>query len=128
MFTIVNLSGHAVTIDQLTEVGRIRDEADVRVRDIRLGTLNPGQPFADQVTSALSTAFIREPFPEPPYAVLPPGNAAIASTVLAVIHGLTGHFPTIVRLREAGDGRYEVAEFTDLQALRNTVARGMRSA
>lgn len=38
--------------------------------------------------------------------------------VLAELHGLTGHFPTIMRLKPSG-ATYEVAEIINLQKIRD---------
>lgn len=54
--------------------------------------------------------------------VVPPGYAPAAAALLAVLHGLLGHFPTVVRVRPVRDGVttiYEPAELLDLQALRD---------
>ncbi len=50
-----------------------------------------------------------------------PGLAEAAATVLAELHGRTGHFPTIIRLRPVSGSAtaYEFAETIDLQAVRD---------
>jgi len=48
-----------------------------------------------------------------------PGHSGLASVLLAEIHGRSGMFPTIVRLRRrAVVNDWELAELIDLQALR----------
>lgn len=51
----------------------------------------------------------------------PPGYAPAAAVLLAELHGRSGHFPAIVRIRPVPDSnptRYEVAEVINLQAIR----------
>jgi hypothetical protein len=65
---------------------------------------------------------------EPIVVVLPSLNYS-AALLLAVIHGRTGHFPTIVRLRPAPDSlvqRFDVAEIINLQSVREE-ARSRRT-
>ena len=57
---------------------------------------------------------------EPIVAILPSLNYS-AAALLAELHGRTGHFPTIVRLRPAPDSlvpRFDVAEIINLQSVR----------
>ncbi len=59
----------------------------------------------------------------------PPSLNFITALLLAEIHGRTGYFPPIVRLRPVKDAlppRYEVAEVLNLQAVRDA-ARLKRS-
>lgn len=55
-----------------------------------------------------------------------PGMTQLAALVLAVIHGLSGQFPTVQPLVRAEDGQFAPGPTTDLQALRNDVARSNR--
>lgn len=57
---------------------------------------------------------------EPIVVVLPSLNYS-AAVLLAEVHGRTGHFPTVLRLRPAPDSlvqRFDVAEIINLQAIR----------
>jgi len=57
---------------------------------------------------------------EPIIVILPSLNYS-AAVLLAELHGRTGHFPTIVRLRPAPDSlvpRFDVAEIINLQSVR----------
>lgn len=65
---------------------------------------------------------------EPIVVVLPSLNYS-ATVLLAEMHGRTGHFPTIIRLRPAPDSlvpRFDVAEIINLQAVREE-ARARRT-
>lgn len=65
---------------------------------------------------------------EPIVVVLPSLNYS-AAVLLAEMHGRTGHFPTIIRLRPAPDSlvpRFDVAEIINLQAVREE-ARARRT-
>jgi len=60
--------------------------------------------------------------------VLPSLNYS-AAVLLAEMHGRTGHFPTVVRLRPASDSlvpRFDVAEIINLQSIREE-ARARRT-
>jgi len=50
----------------------------------------------------------------------------IAVALVIIIHGLTGRFPNVVRLRRDSDGEYRIAFVQNLHALRNNVARTRR--
>ena len=57
-----------------------------------------------------------------PLLIVPPGHAIIAALVLAAIHGRSGGFPAIVRLRPiegAAARQFEVAELIGLQDVRD---------
>lgn len=59
-----------------------------------------------------------------------PGFAPVVAVLLAHLHGLMGHFPTILRLRPVAGStpaRFEVAEAVNLQQARDQ-ARGARFA
>lgn len=53
-----------------------------------------------------------------------PGLAPLAAIVLTTIHGLSGQFASIQPLVRQQDGTFVPGPVTDLQAFRNTVARG----
>jgi len=55
-----------------------------------------------------------------------PGLAEAAATVLAELHGRTGHFPTVIRLRPVGESAtaYEFAETINLQVVRDQSREG----
>lgn len=56
--------------------------------------------------------------------VVLPGLAPLAAIVITAIHGLSGQFPSLQPLVRQQDGTFVPGPVTDLQAFRNTVARG----
>jgi hypothetical protein len=81
-----------------------------------------GAPLAPQVSAWLDGVPLSavEWQTEPIIIVLPSLNYSTA-VLLAEIHGRTGHFPTIMRLRPAPDSlvpRFDVAEIISLQNVR----------
>ena len=56
-----------------------------------------------------------------------PGLAPLAVFVVTAIHGLTGHFPTIVPLVCSEEGGFSPVNPVPLQVLRNDVARASRT-
>ena len=55
-----------------------------------------------------------------PLLLVLPGHSLIAATLMAVLHGRTGHFPAVLRLRRAPGPvvRFTAAEVVGLQDLR----------
>ena len=124
---LLNFS-HPVTDEQAAEVARLAGQAIDRVIDVETH-FDHARPFAEQAAELVDrVGLAATDWGRVPVVVNPPSFAPVAAAVLAEIHGRTGHFPTIVRLRpEAGSTltRYEVAELIDLQAARDA-ARGRR--
>ena len=79
-------------------------------------------PFAAQVNSLVASLEIApDRWQTIPILVNPPGYAPAAGVLLAVLHGLMGHFPALLRVRPVVDStptRYEIAEIVNLQAVR----------
>lgn len=57
--------------------------------------------------------------------VVLPGLAGFVPLVLAALHGLTGHFPVVIRLVKADEG-FVPSEGFDLQGYRNGIVRTQR--
>ncbi|QLQ05278.1 MAG: hypothetical protein HZY76_03640 [Anaerolineae bacterium] len=115
---VLNFS-HPITparaqIESLT--GEPVDEVRGRCRSSTL------QPLADQALALVDAVGLSaEAWQTTPLIVNPPGLAPAAMAVLAELHGRTGYFPSILRLRTVPGTtptRYEVAEIINLQALR----------
>lgn len=51
------------------------------------------------------------------WSILAPGMSPAALVLAAAMHGRMGHFPELIRLKQAGTG-FEVAEFISLDAVR----------
>lgn len=121
--------GHPLTDAQLI---RIRDiiGRDVE-RIIAVPThLDHERPFDEQVRELLTAVPLTpEQWQTTPLIVNPPSLAPIAAVLLAEIHGRSGYFPTILRLRPVAKTvppQFEVAELLNLQDVRDT-ARSRRT-
>ncbi len=80
-------------------------------------------PFAKQVRDLLDRVELSaEQWQTTSFVLNLPGFAPAAAIMLADLHGRTGHFPAIMRIRAVDDGpvsRYDVAEIVNLQTIRN---------
>lgn len=87
------------------------------------------RPFAEQARDLLkAVGLTAEQWQTTPLLVNLPALTPIAGLLLAEIHGRTGYFPTVVRLRPVAGvtpPQFEVAELLNLQAVRET-ARAAR--
>jgi hypothetical protein len=114
--------GHPLTDAQLA---RIRELAG---RDLERIIAVPTQfdharPFDEQVRELLaSVPLTPEQWQTTPLIINPPSLAPITAVLLAEIHGRSGFFPTIVRLRPMSGTvppQFEIAELLNLQAVRD---------
>ena len=115
--TLVNFS-HPITSAQQAEIAAALDRPLDRILDIPT-QFDQGRPFVEQTIALLSQVDID--WETAPLLVNLPAYAPIAAIVLAQLHGLTGHFPAIMRLRPV-DGAiptcYELAEVVPLDRMR----------
>jgi hypothetical protein len=85
--------------------------------------LDDARPFAGQVVELVDRIGLSSAeWQTTPLIVNPPGYAPAAVALLAELHGRTGHFPAVLRLRPVPDSnppRYEVAEVINLQTMRD---------
>lgn len=120
--------GHPLTDAQLA---RIRELAGREVeRIIAVPTqFDHARPFDEQVRELLATVPLTpEQWQTTPLLINPPSLAPITAVLLAEIHGRSGYFPTILRLRPVANTmppQFEVAELLNLQGIRDT-ARASR--
>lgn len=81
------------------------------------------RPFDEQVRELLATVSLApEQWQTAPLIINPPSLAPITAVLLAEIHGRSGFFPTILRLRPIAGTvppQFEVAELLNLQAIRD---------
>lgn len=81
------------------------------------------QPFAEQARAAVDACGLSsEEWQTEALLIAPPALNVIAVTMLAEIHGRTGYFPAVLRLRRkegTGPTRFEVAEIIDLDRQRS---------
>lgn len=125
---VVNF-GHPLTDDQRAQVEALAEHAVERVIDVPTH-FDDGLPFAPQAATLVERAGLtpRE-WQTLPLVVNLPSYGPIVAVLLAYLHGLLGHFPTVVRLRATQSGtlaRFEVAEFLSLNDVRSA-ARQDRS-
>lgn len=88
------------------------------------------RPFDEQVRELLATVSLTpEQWQTTPLIINPPSLAPITAVLLAEIHGRSGFFPTILRLRPVANTmppQFEVAELLNLQGVRDA-ARARRA-
>jgi hypothetical protein len=120
--TIVNFS-HPLTAEQLRQVANLAGQPALALDVIDVRThFDEARPFAEQTAALLADpALAGFAWEGGGYLVNLPGHAPIAATLLALLHGRAGHFPTVLRLRRVPDTRattYEVAELLNLDQTR----------
>lgn len=114
--------GHPLTDAQLA---RIRELVGREVeRIIAVPTyLDHERPFDEQVRELLTKVPLTpEQWQTTPLIINPPSLAPITAVLLAEIHGRSGFFPTILRLRPIAGSvppQFEVAELLNLQSIRD---------
>ena len=119
---ILNFS-HPLTDVHLQTIARLTKQEDLP-QVIKLPVkFDPSQPFLAQL-DALAQAIPLTPteLQTLPILVNLPSLNHIAALLIAFLHGVTGHFPSIIRLRRVPDSTatvYEVAEIINLQSLRD---------
>ena len=126
---IVNFA-HPLTASQRADIERIIARAIERIISATTHFDN-AQLFAPQARAAVGAIELSNAeWQTLPLLVVLPSLSAIAALVLAEIHGRTGYFPAIVRLRPAQDStppQFEVAEIINLNQVREA-ARNERQA
>lgn len=81
--------------------------------------LDLDKPFADQIVALVEQANLTpEDWQTEKLLINPPGLAPATACILAEIHGRTGYFPTILRLKQSQDV-WTLAEIIDLHIVRN---------
>lgn len=114
--------GHPLTDAQLA---RIREFAGQDIeRIIAIPThLDHERPFDEQVRDLLTVVPLTpDQWQTTPLIINPPSLAPITAVLLAEIHGRSGYFPTILRLRPVArtmPPQFEVAELLNLQGVRD---------
>jgi dihydroxyacid dehydratase/phosphogluconate dehydratase len=118
---VINFS-HPITPEQKDAIAALAGQAVERVIDVPTH-FDHAQPFADQAAALVNgIGLSAAEWGSTPVVVNLPAFAPAVGAVLAELHGRTGHFPSIVRLRPvpgANPPRYEPAELIDLQAVRD---------
>ena len=113
MILILNFSPPFTATQREQLAPQLGMEAEIRTVPVQID---------NEYSLAEQVAMIAEEWQTRPLAVNPPGYAPAAVALLAEIHGRTGHFPTLVRIRPVVDSTptaYEVAELLNLQSIRD---------
>jgi hypothetical protein len=118
---LINFS-HPLTDVQLSRVRELVGQDIERI--IAVPThLDHQRPFDEQVRELLATvALTAEQWQTIPLIINPPSLAPITAVLLAEIHGRSGFFPTVLRLRPVAGvtpPQFEVAELVNLQGVRD---------
>lgn len=118
---VVNFA-HLLTGDQREALERMSGQVIDRVIDVS-SHFDPEVSFVEQARRLVDTVgFSAEEWQTVPMVVNLPTLHVIAALVLAEIHGRSGHFPSVVRMRLAEGAVpacYKVAELMNLQAVRD---------
>lgn len=122
---LLNFS-HPITPEQLETIERLTRRTVERV--IPLSTqFDHQQSFLPQLAQLMEKIELTsEEWQTVSLLINPPSLNFITALVLAEIHGRTGYFPPIIRLRPVKDAlppRYEVAEILNLQQVRDDARR-----
>lgn len=114
--------GHPLTDAQLARIRELAKREIERVIDVPTH-LGHDRPFDEQVRELLATVPLTpEQWQTNPLIINPPSLAPITAVLLAEMHGRSGFFPTILRLRPVArtmPPRFEVAELLNLQGVRD---------
>jgi len=118
---VVNFS-HPLTASQVTAFEAISGWTVDRVVAVPTHC-DLEQPFAEQAGELVDAAGLTaEQWQSCRLAIVPPALAAIACLVIAEIHGRTGYFVPVIRMRPragAVPSVFDVAEILDVQGQRN---------
>jgi hypothetical protein len=122
---IVNFA-HVLAPAHLAAVEMLTGHAVSKVVEVKT-QFDESRPFAEQARALVDSAGLTpdEWQTEPLLVCLPSYNYA-AALVLAELHGRTGYFPPVLRLRPVADStpqQFEVAEILNLQAAREEARR-----
>ena len=121
---------HPLSGEQLAQVEALTGQAVTEVRG-EMPQFDHQAPFERQVRALVERIGLSaEEWQTLPILVSPPGYAPAAVALLAELHGRTGHFPAVLRLRPMEGSvptRYEIAEVINLQEVRDC-ARKERQA
>jgi hypothetical protein len=114
---------HPITEQQRAQIEAMTGSTIERVIDVPAQFDNM-QPFEPQVVELLDrVGLTSQEWQTLPILVNLPSLNVIAAVLLAELHGRTGHFPAVIRLRPIPNStppQFEVAEILNLQAIRDS--------
>jgi len=118
---VINFS-HPLTEAHRTVIERLSGVSIDRVIEVK-SQFDHEQPFAGQARALVdSVGLSAEEWQTMPLVVNLPALHVITAVVLAELHGRTGYFPTVVRLKPvpgSAPTAFEVTELVNLQAVRD---------
>lgn len=118
---IVNFA-HPITDAQKQRAEELAGQSVSRVIDVTT-QFDEATSFSAQARALVNAAGLSAvDWQMQPLLVGLPSLSVIAALVLAEIHGRSGHFPAVMRMRPVPDAlvrQFEVAEILDLQTLRD---------
>ncbi|MEA3351689.1 MAG: CRISPR-associated protein Csx15 [Chloroflexota bacterium] len=118
---ILNFS-HPITSEQQEQIQELTSKEITEIIDIP-AKFDNDKPYPEQVRSLLDPLGIEsKQWQTVPIVINPPSYNFAAVTLLAELHGRTGHFLPVIRIRPVPDStpvRYEIAEIIDLHNVRN---------
>lgn len=114
---------HPFTDEQVTQLARLLgDVPPIRTIATHVDRQQPLTEVAHTLADAAQLSSME--WQTLPLIINPPGLAPLAATLMAEIHGRSGHFPALINIRPVADStpvRYEIAEIVNLQTHRDTV-------
>lgn len=118
---VVNFS-HPLTDEQQAQLEAELKRSVDRVIEVRTH-LKDDRPFAEQVQKLVEqTGLTAEEWQTLPLVINLPSYSAITAVLLAHLHGMMGHFPTVIRLQPCANSpvpRYDLAEIIPLDRVRH---------
>ncbi|GAB4282020.1 MAG: CRISPR-associated protein Csx15 [Candidatus Promineifilaceae bacterium] len=126
---IINFT-HPITPAQQTQVESQIGRSLAAVHTIPT-QLDNGRPFAQQIEALINgVPLTPDQWQTTPILINPPAYAPAVAVLLAQLHGRTGHFPTIIRIRPVPNttpAQFEVAELINLQTERDAARHNRQS-
>lgn len=111
---------HPLTEDHIKQIETLAGTAIDGVHTIPV-QIDQQSPLEEQIRSIIDhVPLTSQEWQTRALLINPPGYAPAAFVLLAELHGRTGHFPTLIRLRPVAGPitRFEVAELLNLQSVR----------
>ena len=117
---------HPLTPQQRAQIEALAHTPIEEVRTIPV-QIDQAEPLEPQITAIVDAVGLSpEEWQTRPLLINPPGYAPAAFVLLAELHGRSGHFPALIRLRPVPGSTptiYEVAELINLQTIREKARR-----
>jgi hypothetical protein len=113
---------HPLTDEHKAQIEALAGIAIDEIRTIPV-QIDQNEPLASQISALCDAAQLTsEEWQTRPLLINPPGYAPAAFVLLGELHGRSGYFPTLIRLRPRSGAitSYEVAELLNLQAVRQS--------